>query len=105
MTLEVLELTEAEWALLNVVDKGCDWRMRHQAQILLYFLLVITFGLLGKLQDCRVSDQISRWVRRVLTYFYYQQSCMFWDVPRMHDSCHHKVLCTLCCSSSFSLCS
>src|SRR5450830_1857173 len=33
----------------------------------LNFLLVITFGLLGKLQDCRVSDQISRWVRRVLT--------------------------------------
>src|SRR5450830_2003373 len=33
----------------------------------LNFLLVITFGLLGKLQDCRVSDHISRWVRRVLT--------------------------------------
>lgn len=30
-------------------------------------MIVITFGLLGKLQDCRVIDQLSRWVRRVLT--------------------------------------
>lgn len=31
------------------------------------FLLVITLGLLGKLQDCRVIDPLSRWVRRALT--------------------------------------
>ena len=33
----------------------------------LNFLLVVPFGLLGKLQDCRVIDQVSRWVGRALT--------------------------------------
>jgi hypothetical protein len=34
----------------------------------LYLLLVITSARLGKCQDCQVSDQLSRWVRRLLTF-------------------------------------
>lgn len=38
MKLDVLELTEEDRAgLLNIVEKGRDWRMRHRAQTLLYF--------------------------------------------------------------------
>ena len=38
MKLQVLELTEEDRAgLLKIVQKGRDWRMRHQAQTLLYF--------------------------------------------------------------------
>lgn len=38
MKLEVLELTKAERAgLLEIVEKGRDWRMRHRAQTLLHF--------------------------------------------------------------------
>jgi transposase len=38
MKLKVLELSQEERArLLQIVEKGRDWRMRHRAQTLLYF--------------------------------------------------------------------
>lgn len=38
MKLKVLELSQEDRAkLVTIVEKGCDWRMRHRAQTLLHF--------------------------------------------------------------------
>jgi transposase len=66
MKLEVLKLTNEERAgLLNVVEKGRDWRMRHRAQTVLHFgdgLRAKAIAALQNLHLDTVYDRRKHWL-------------------------------------------
>ena len=61
MKLKVLELSQQERVrLLEIVEKGRDWRMRHRAQTLLYFGDGWTAKAIATQQDLHVDTVYDR---------------------------------------------
>lgn len=61
MKLKVLELSQEERVrLLEIVEKGRDWRMRHRAQTLLYFGDGWTAKAIATQQDLHVDTVYDR---------------------------------------------